>query len=722
MRYTLRSGNPSEAEITFYGNVRQAINCKDPELILSGPRDTGKTLGLLYKLHCLAWKYPRASIVIARKRATDLTSTVVQTYRYKVLRPDEPIRIYGGESPSWFDYPNGSRIWLAGLDKPGKVLSAEHDIIYVNQAEEISLIDWLALLGSATGRAGHIPYAQVIGDCNPSSPTHWIRTRAKSPSNPDGALTLIESSHRDNPDLYDQKTGLMTEKGEQRLGRLRSLTGHLLQRWYYGMWVAPEGAIYSVFDEARHKVRAFPIPPLWPRFVGIDPIGAYVAAVWVALDPTNGVLNVYREYYEPFGIPTNQHAANILRHSGYQPNGRPLTALAAEPIHYWVVGQPAERQARADWTASGIPASCPAFSDLWMGIDRVNALLSENSLVIHDSCPMLLNEIGDYRRTLKDGVPTESIENKEVYHCLTGDTMVTTDRGNIPIRDIAPDSKVLTRAGYRRVLGSACTNPAANVYKVTFSDGTALTGTAEHLIWTKGRGYVALHSLRYSDTMLTSDEVRGRCKARKSRMMATSGIDTTQPQKGARTDCTSRALSMGSSPTSIVTYGKSTMGQFQWVTLYTTSTATPVNNAPDNLQAVTVEQHIREHWSEERSEAARQHASEIRVLASEWHRSPEGREWHRLHGKRAWANRKPIALICEQCGNGFETTKYTNARFCSNRCKAAWRRAAGIDDEFRTCPYCGERFSVNRYSKQRFCSRLCAQRHRFAPERACLQP
>jgi endogenous inhibitor of DNA gyrase (YacG/DUF329 family) len=148
----------------------------------------------------------------------------------------------------------------------------------------------------------------------------------------------------------------------------------------------------------------------------------------------------------------------------------------------------------------------------------------------------------------------------------------------------------------------------------------------------------------------------------------------------------------------------------------------PLNNAPDNLQAVTVEQHIREHWSEERSEAARQHASEIRVLASEWHRSPEGREWHRLHGKRAWANRKPIALICEQCGNGFETTKYTNARFCSNRCKAAWRRAAGIDDEFRTCPYCGERFSVNRYSKQRFCSRLCAQRHRFAPERACLQP
>jgi phage terminase large subunit len=418
MKYILRSGRPEEADYTPYGIVRQAFLCKDHEMVLSGPRDTGKTMGILHKLSALAWKYPGCSIVIARKQATDVYSTVLQTFQKKVLRPDAPIRVYGGERPAWFDYPNGSRIWTAGLDKPGKVLSAEHDIIYVNQCEEIALIDWEALLGSASGRAGHMPYAQVIGDCNPGPPTHWIRTRAHSPHNPKGPLTLFNSRHQDNPDLYDQSTMEQTPEGIKRLGVLKALTGTRLQRWYHGLWVAPEGAIYSVFDEEKHKVRSRSIPPLHPRFVGIDPIGAYVAAVWVALDPQANILNVYREYYEPFGIPTSQHVANILDLSGYLANGRPK-GMDAEPVRYWVCGAPSERQQRADFRSHGLPVSRPAFSDVWAGIDRIIALLDEFSIVVHDSCPNLLSQIGDYRRTLgRDGTPTETIEAKDTYHML----------------------------------------------------------------------------------------------------------------------------------------------------------------------------------------------------------------------------------------------------------------------------------------------------------------
>jgi len=390
--------------LQFYGANYRAIQCREPEVMLSGPADTGKTLALLTKWHACACWYPGASLVIARKQLTDVYSTVLQTFTKKVIHRELEagiITAYGGEKPQWFDYRNGSRIWIAGLDKAGKVLSAEHDGIYTNQAEELSLPDWEILTTRTTGRAGNMPYSQTIGDCNPGPPTHWIRTRAQS-----GQLTLLQSTHYDNPEIYDPATGELTEQGQRRLARLRGLSGARLLRLYHGLWAAPEGAIYSVFDEEKHRVKAFDIPATWPRFVGIDPVGAYIAAVWIALDPRNNILNVYREYLGPFGVPTRQHAQNILQLS------------EGETVFYWVVGQPAERQPRADFQSYGIPARPPAFADLWMGIDRVNALLTEFSMVVHDSCPNLLSEIGDYRRKLTDGEPTEQIENKDKFHML----------------------------------------------------------------------------------------------------------------------------------------------------------------------------------------------------------------------------------------------------------------------------------------------------------------
>jgi len=412
MKYELRSGTEDEeAHYTPYGGVRQAFLCHDQEMILSGPAETGKTLGMLYKLHICACKYPNAAIVILRKQLTDTYATAIRTFTEKVLDDDVPIRIYGGASPRWFSYPNGSRIWSAGLDKTSKVLSAEYDIIFVNQVEELSLPDWEILTTRTTGRAGNMPYSQTLGDCNPAAPTHWIRSRAQ-----EGKLTLFESTHQDNPTLYDPMTGELTEQGQRTLSVLDNLTGSRKLRLRHGIWAAPEGAIYSVFDEAKHKVESFPIPSLWPKFVGIDPMGAYIAAVWVALDPVNKVLNVYREYIEPFGIPTRQHVENILHLSGYMPDGRPLAN--AETIFYWCGGGPSERQARLDFQAAGLPLQRPGIGDVWAGIDRVNELLSDFAIVIHDNCPNLLSEAGDYRRKLKDGIPTDTIDNKERYHGL----------------------------------------------------------------------------------------------------------------------------------------------------------------------------------------------------------------------------------------------------------------------------------------------------------------
>ena len=93
--YELQSGKPSEADYTPCGKVREAFLSRAPEMILSGPADTGKTLGLLYKLHILACKHAGASIVICRKQMSDTYCTVLQTFQNKVLHEGAPVEVYG---------------------------------------------------------------------------------------------------------------------------------------------------------------------------------------------------------------------------------------------------------------------------------------------------------------------------------------------------------------------------------------------------------------------------------------------------------------------------------------------------------------------------------------------------------------------------------------------------------------------------------------------------
>jgi len=398
----------------IYGNNAAAYDCHDRECILAGGADTGKTVAFLSKLHFMAYKYPKSSQVILRKQLTDIYSTALVTFKDKILGDNgHGVTAYGGEKPQWFDYPNGSRIWVAGLDKSGKVLSAEFDCIYAVQAEELSLGDWETLSTRTTGRAGNFRWPQIIGCCNPRAPSHWIKTRAAS-----GKLTLFNATHRDNPEIYDPATGELTESGARRLDALKNLTGTRLLRLYHGLWVQPEGAIYSMFvsedaaGERAHVIKHFEPHYLWPRLVAIDPMGAHVAALWLAYDPGANIFHVYREYREPFGLSTPAHVKNIIHASQ-------LATGQRETIFAWVGGGPSERQARADWAAAGIPLLDPGIPGVWAGIERVQRLMQNWQLLIHDNCPNLLSELGEYQRKMtRDGIITDVIVDKDIYDML----------------------------------------------------------------------------------------------------------------------------------------------------------------------------------------------------------------------------------------------------------------------------------------------------------------
>lgn len=260
------------------------------EAIVAGPAGTGKTYSCGLKLHSLCMLYPGTQAVMIRKVRDTMHGTVISTFLRKVVPAaaleSGQVKVYGGEKAEWIDYANGSRIWIAGMDNPGKALSSERDFAYINQAEEIDLTAWETITTRCTGRAGNAPWSQVFGDCNPGPPFHWIKKRE--------GLRIFESRHEDNPVLHQH--GDWTDEGRKTLAILDALTGVRKERLRYGRWVSAEGLVYE-FDPRVHLVDPFHIPPHWPRCRSIDfGYSNPFVCLWACLDP-DGRLYVYRELY-----------------------------------------------------------------------------------------------------------------------------------------------------------------------------------------------------------------------------------------------------------------------------------------------------------------------------------------------------------------------------------------------------------------------------------------
>jgi hypothetical protein len=134
------------------------------------------------------------------------------------------------------------------------------------------------------------------------------------------------------------------------------------------------------------------------------------------------------------------------------------------------------------------------------------------------------------------------------------------------------------------------------------------------------------------------------------------------------------------------------------------------NNDISNLQLMEASAHLRMEGikrHKENPEWSKQFHAKGIEMAKEWHKSPEGREWHKQHGIEAYAKRTPILMVCQRCHKEYETTKMSNSKFCSNNCKCAFRKASGIDDVKRNCVVCQTEFTCNKYHPQTKCKRGC---------------
>lgn len=160
-----------------------------------------------------------------------------------------------------------------------------------------------------------------------------------------------------------------------------------------GEIVAMEGRVYDSFRRDRHVIPAFRPPDSWPRYVGWD-FGTQnpTAILWIAHDPADDVLHVYREHYRS-GWTVAQHGEHYRR-------------IAAEDPVRWIVSD-TDRGARLTLSQMGIQTHATKKQDVGpdrmmrLGISAIAARLEPDAagkvhLLIHDSCPATIREIESY--------------------------------------------------------------------------------------------------------------------------------------------------------------------------------------------------------------------------------------------------------------------------------------------------------------------------------------
>lgn len=87
-------------------------------------------------------------------------------------------------------------------------------------------------------------------------------------------------------------------------------------------------------------------------------------------------------------------------------------------------------------------------------------------------------------------------------HCLSGDSLITTNQGLKPLRTIALGDQVLTRKGYKPVEDLVCESENEVVYKVYFSNGQSLKATLSHKFFTS-EGWKMLRDITTSDILVS---------------------------------------------------------------------------------------------------------------------------------------------------------------------------------------------------------------------------
>lgn len=254
-------------------------------IMLRGGSRSGKTFLLIRAICQRAINAPGSRHAVWRFRFNHAKTSIWSDTLPKVLKlcfPTVPVTF--NKTDFYVAFPNGSQIWIGGLDdkeRVEKVLGQEYTTLYFNESSQIAwasietamsrLAQKVALdpaIAAQTGRT-HLPLKAYF-DCNPPSKLHWsyvvFRQKMKPGTkeklaNPDDYAEMLVNPADNAQNLPEKYFEILANMSEaQRL------------RFERGEWASEvNGALWTLDGLDQHRMDE--APEMQRIVVAVDPSG-----------------------------------------------------------------------------------------------------------------------------------------------------------------------------------------------------------------------------------------------------------------------------------------------------------------------------------------------------------------------------------------------------------------------------------------------------------------
>lgn len=379
--------------------IRSIVEADARINIWHGAIRSGKTIASLIAFLYAVATAPRAGLILVTGRTLD-------TIGRNLMEPLTDPGLFGALAKLIVWTPGaktavilGRTVHLIGANDrraEGKIRGATVSLVYCDEVSLLPKDFFRQLLGRLSVKG-----ARLLGTTNPDNPAHWLK---KEFIDRGGELNL-KSWHfglDDNPSLDPQYVAdLKTE-----------YVGLWYRRFILGQWVQSEGAIYDMFDTARHVVSELPRIERWIAD-GID----------------YGTVNPFADVLLGLGSDRRLYVVSEYRHDSRLQRKQMTDQEYSQARRKWLGTVPHPHSAvvgaSPEWTVvdpsassfieqlhrDGVSGVTTADNSVLDGIRTVSSLLATEDLKIHESAVGLIDELPGYSW---DDTAAEAGEDKPI--------------------------------------------------------------------------------------------------------------------------------------------------------------------------------------------------------------------------------------------------------------------------------------------------------------------
>lgn len=480
-----------------------SVNCD--EIFFGGAAGGGKTDALMREA-LRQITNPNYRAILFRRTFPEIeTSFIDKAYSWYQAAGLKPTN--GGKL---WEYPGGGKIRFAHLQHETDVhkhQSAEYTVIGFDELTSFTEFQYNYLISRCRTPDKSLK-KYIMSASNPGNIGHgWVKRRFIDGVVPNKiyldkktnlARIFIPAKVYDNPVLMDNDP--------EYVRRLESLPENQRKALLDGNWDVFEGQFFTAWDKDIHTIEPYQLNPLFKKFICYD-YGFYAptAVYWGAVDFWNRII-FYKELYKT-GLTYEQLGMEIARITG------------TDKID-WIVHPKDMYRTSEETGVIGLELlrkglySNPISEKIFKKIRHIQcndtripgwnimrdyikpALMPDGKqgarVVWFNIC---VNAARTIPELIHDDIHPEDLNSDSEDHCLSGETLIDTNKGQIMIKDlIGKTGKVWTLKGLKIFDRVAQTKWNTKLYKLYLENGKYIIATSEHQVLTQ-RGWVELQKL-----------------------------------------------------------------------------------------------------------------------------------------------------------------------------------------------------------------------------------